>query len=39
MWFVTIWQLMWEMWTSAPQCEASCSQGRQTCTCKGPKHG
>jgi hypothetical protein len=39
MWFVTMFRLMWDVWTSAPRCEQSCGQGREPCKCKGAKHG
>jgi hypothetical protein len=39
MWMMTIWRLMWEMWTSAPRGEESCNQGRGACRCREAKHG
>jgi hypothetical protein len=35
MWFLTIFNLLWAIWTTGPQCDQDCQQGRKDCKCKG----
>jgi hypothetical protein len=33
MWLVTFWQLLWEIWMTAPGCSCESKQGRRECKC------
>jgi hypothetical protein len=33
MWLMTMWRLMWDVWTSAPGCSSNCSQSDKPCNC------